>query len=189
MRHSYWAQLGDIEIRQLDEEDLELLRKWGNDKETTKFLRKIDFITEEMQKRWYESYLENNKELFFAIRDTNILNRTVGSLALYEWNKEDSTCEIGKIQIGDVEAHGKGIGRKTLVMAMKIAFRAIGVKKILASVHPDNVQAYHNDMKIGFRVIGETDSVVGGKELLLEMLEEDVKLANDYYDDIEVGER
>ena len=189
MKHNYWAKLGDIEIRQLDVTDLELLRKWRNDEETTKFLRKIDYITEDMQKNWFNSYLENEDELFFAIRDTNTLNRTVGSLALYEWNKEDKTCEIGKIQIGDVEAHGKGIGRKTLVMAMKIAFRAIGINKILASVHPDNVQAYHNDMKIGFRVIGETDSVVGGKELLLEMLEEDVKRANEYYDEIEIGER
>ena len=42
---------------------------------------------------------EENKEL----------NRMIGSLALYDFN--DKVAEIGKIQIGDKDAQGKGIGR------------------------------------------------------------------------------
>ena len=183
MIHNYTAQLDDILIRQLDSSDIELLRNWRNDKETTKFLRDIGYITEDMQKKWYVSYLENPYDLVFAI-EVGELQRVVGSLALYDWNRYNNTCEIGRIQIGDKEAHGKGIGRKTLVMAMKIAFVRLGMQKIVASVHPDNIQAYKNDMKIGFKVVGEIPSVAGGKELLLEMTEEDARTANLYYDDI-----
>ncbi len=186
MRHDYSAKLGAVLIRQLEAEDIELLRKWRNDKETTKFLRDVGYITEEMQRRWYESYLDNEHDLVFAIEETEELGRVVGSLSLYDWDKEKKTCEIGKIQIGDIDAHGKGIGRKTLVMAMKIAFKKLGILKIVASVHPDNIQAYKNDMAIGFRVVGEIPSVAGGNELLLEMTEEDARKTNIYYDEINV---
>ena len=184
MRHDYTARLDDILIRQLNEDDIELLRIWRNDQDNNKFLRDVGYITEEMQRKWYQGYLENECDLVFAIEDTGELKRVVGSLSLYDWDKEAHTCEIGKIQIGDSAAHGKGIGRKTLVMAMKIAFQKLGITKILASVHPDNIQAYHNDMKVGFRVVGETTSVVGGNELLLEMYEEDARSKNPYYDQI-----
>lgn len=184
MRHDYSARLEDILIRQLSEDDIELLRAWRNDRENTKFLRDIGYITEEMQLKWYKGYLDNEHDLVFAIEDTGELKRVVGSLSLYDWNKDTNTCEIGKIQIGDSAAHGKGIGRKALVMAMKIAFQKLGITKIVASVHPDNVQAYHNDMKVGFRVIGEIPSVAGGNELLLEMFEEDARSKNPYYDRI-----
>ena len=188
MRHNYIARLGNIVIRQIKEDDIELLRNWRNDQDTTKFLRNIGYITEEMQRKWFESYLENEKDLVFAIQDVGELNRVVGSLSLYNWDKDQKTCEIGKIQIGDPAAHGKGIGRKTLVMAMKIAFQKLGIEKIIGAVHPDNVQAYHNDMKIGFRVVGEAPSVVGGNELLLEIHEDDARTTNEYYDSIEVGQ-
>lgn len=186
MRHNYFARLDDILIRQLDENDIELLRNWRNDQESTKYLRNVGYITEEMQRTWYQNYLDNEHDLVFAIEDTGELKRVVGSLSLYDWDRKMNTCEIGKIQIGDKAAHGKGIGRKTLVMAMKIAFQKLGMEKIVASVHPNNVQAYHNDMKIGFRVVGEIPSVVGGEELLLEMLEDDVRKNNLYYDQIKV---
>ena len=186
MKHDYSARLDDIRIRQLSENDIELLRQWRNNQDYTKFLSNLGYITAEMQRNWYQGYLENEQELVFAIEDIGELNRVVGSLALYDWDRKTKTCEIGKIQIGDPEAHGKGIGRKALVMAMKIAFRKLGVKKIVASVHPDNVQAYHNDMKVGFIIIGEKPSVVGGNELLLEIFENVVQSKNPYYDNIVV---
>ena len=186
MDHNYSARLDCILIRPLGNKDIELLREWRNDKKSTRFLRDVGYITEEMQKKWYQNYLKNDRDLVFAIEDIGELKRVVGSLSLYDWDRDSKTCEIGKIQIGDSAAHGKGIGRKTLVMAMKIAFQKLGIQKIVASVHPDNVQAYHNDMKIGFRVVGETPSVAGGNELLLEMFEEDAHKANSYYDEIVV---
>ena len=184
MKHDYSASLDSILIRQLREDDIELLRTWRNDTENTKFLRNVGYITKEMQSKWYRGYLDNEHDLVFAIEDVGELKRVIGSLSLYNWDKEANTCEIGKIQIGDSAAHGRGIGRKSLVMAMKIAFQKLGITKILASVHPDNVQAYHNDMQVGFRVVGETPSIVGGNELLLDMVEEDARSNNPYYDHI-----
>ena len=184
MKHDYHAAYGTITIRPLRSMDIETLRVWRNDEENSRFLRKIGYITPQMQINWFQEYLNNENELVFAIDETKELKCMVGSMALYNWDRKMDTCEIGKIQIGVPEAHGKGIGRKSLVLAMKIAYQRMGVRKILASVHPDNSQAYHNDMKIGFHVVGLIPSAVGGHEFELEITEEDVKRANDYYDSI-----
>jgi len=186
VKHNYIAGHEKIMIRQIELRDIEMLREWRNDSAQTKFLSNVGYITEEMQKGWYEGYLNNEYDVGFAIEETVELKRIVGSLFLYDWNKDNCTCEIGKIQIGDPAAHGKGIGRKSLVMAMKIAFQKLEIKKILASVHPDNIQAYKNDMRVGFNVVGQKPSVAGGHELLLEITEEDARKANIYYDEINV---
>ena len=186
MRHEYSAVLGDILIRQVEESDIELLRSWRNERENARFLRDIGYITEDMQKEWFHGYLDNDEELFFVIEDIGELKRVVGGLALYDLDREKAECGIGKIQIGDKAAHGKGIGRKALVMAMKIAYQKLDVERIVASVHPDNVQAYHNDMKVGFKIIGEIPSAAGGNEYSLEITEKDAIKANPYYEQIVV---
>ena len=91
----------------------------------------------------------------------------VGSVSLYDFNGD--VAEIGKIRVGDPEAGGRGIGRYSLVIAMHIGFEKLGLKKIIASVHQENVAAHKNDMKIGFRIVGTHPSVVGGIEDEIEM--------------------
>ena len=130
--------------------------------------------------------MTDDTQIIFSIYETGSLNRMVGSVALYNINLEKGTSEVGRIQIGDPEAHGKGLGRVSLVGTIKVAFKCLDITKIEASVHKENVQAHHNDIKIGFRIVGEIDSIVGGKEDLIEMTEEDAIKANAYYNDIEI---
>ena len=181
------AKYKNMELKPLTKDDIENLRQWRNDPSQTQFLRQIGHITPEMQLNWYNDYLEDQSQIVFAIHETESINRMVGSVALYGIKMDEHVCEVGKIQIGVPEAHGKGLGRVSLVAAIKIAFRCLGIEKIVASVHQQNVQAHTNDLKIGFRIVGEIDSVVGGKEDLIEMLEEDAQRANKYYEDIELS--
>ncbi len=182
MKHSFSAIYDNVRIRPLDINDIESLRIWRNDKSKTKFLRKIGTITPEMQKAWYENYLEDRVQIIFAIDEIKDLNRMVGSLAIYDM-KEDS-AEIGKIQIGDIEANGRGIGRKSLVMAMKIGFDILNLNKFVASVHQENISARTNDLKIGFRIVGQHNSEVGGIEDEIEITRGDLASANLYLEEI-----
>ena len=188
MNHKFEARYSDTYLRPLKKDDIENLRMWRNDKESSHYLRKLGYITPEMQLRWYESYIKDSSEIIFAIVETSDLHRMVGSLAIYEINNEAHTAEIGKIQIGDKEAHGRGIGRKALVMAMKAGFQKLGIKKFVGAVHQENIPARTNDKKIGFRFVGEQTFAAGGKEDLLEAVEEDISKANSYYPDITLSE-
>lgn len=167
MDHNYSASYGNVRLRPLKREDIENLRVWRNDAVKTRFLRPIGHITPEMQEKWFENYLNNEQEIVFAIDEIQDLNRMVGSVSLYDFNGD--VAEIGKIRVGDPEAAGRGIGRASLVIAMHIGFEKLGLNKIIASVHQENVAAHKNDMKIGFRIVGNHPSVVGGIEDEIEM--------------------
>ena len=144
-------------------------------------MRDIGVITQEMQKKWFDNYLKDDSQIIFAIEESKDLNRMIGSVALYDIDWKNKTAEIGKIQIGDPKAHGKGIGRKALVMAMRVGFLYLGLDKIVGSVHQNNIQAHTNDMKVGFKIVGTTPSVVGGLEDLIEINEKEVSNANPYF--------
>lgn len=183
MDHKYCAKYFNVELCPVVRQEIENLRIWRNDKEATKYLRPIPEITSEMQAKWFEDYLKDENQICFAIEETKDLNRMVGSLSLYDFDYKNKVCEIGKIQIGDPEAHGKGIGRYSFVMAMKIAVEMLHMEKIIAEVHRDNIAARTNYFKIGFRIVGEQPSVAGGMEDKLEITAEEIRNI-DYYHEI-----
>lgn len=182
MKHLLKAEYANVRLRPLDELDIEQLRVWRNNKYETRFLRQIGEITPAMQKQWFRSYLQNEHEICFAIEEIEKLNRIVGSLALYDFN--ETVSEIGKIQIGDSHAHGLGIGRISFVMAMRIGFKILGFKKIIAAVHKENIPALKNYMTIGFEIVGEHEASMGGIEFEIEINEKKLIAHNSYYDDI-----
>lgn len=188
MDHLYFAIQENIELRPVRHEDIEYLRNWRNNAEANRFLRSIGYITAGMQEEWFACYLTDESEILFIIED-KLLGVPIGSVSLYDIDLSAGTASIGKIMIGDKRGHGKGIGRKALVMTMKTGFRFLGLTKILGSVHPDNIQAYTNDMRVGFRIVGQCDSVAGGKEHLIEITEEDVLKANKYYPEIMIFDK
>lgn len=165
----------------LNKEHIENLRNWRNDKTKTRFLRKIDYITKEKQLLWFQKYREDETQIAFTIYENEKLKRIVGSVSLYNINLNKGTSEVGRIQIGDSEAHGIGLGKNSLLGAIKVAFQCLEIQKIEASIHKDNIASHKNSMKIGFRIVGEIDSAVGGKEDLVEITEEDAVRENEYY--------
>ena len=115
-----------------------------------------------MQLQWYKNYLNNPTEIVFAIEEIGTLHKMVGSVALYDI--ENGQAEIGKIQIGDNEAHGKGVGRKALKLVAEIGFREFELTKIYASVHQENIPSHKNFTNLGFKVVGQHVSNIGGYE-------------------------
>ncbi len=187
MVHNYSARYKDILLRPLLKKDIEVLRRWRNNTEAVKYLRNIGEITPEMQEKWFKSYLLNNDEYSFSIIDIGDLHTIVGSVSLY--NFKNTQAEVGKIQIGDARAHGKGIGRTALVMITELGFKSFGVKKIVAGVNQCNIASHSNFMKIGFKITGTHPSVssFGGVEDEIEIDLHTLEITNPYATNIEIG--
>ena len=154
-------------LRQIQQSDIEHLRKWRNDKEKSKFLRKIKYITPEMQNQWFNNYLNNKDELAFAIVETGNIGDLIGSLSIY--NFKDHQVEIGRILIGDERAKGFGYGRLAFAMLMTYAFNNLNVEKIVATVNKNNIPARISYFRLGFKVVGETFSANAGCEDIIEI--------------------
>ena len=186
MNYDYKIIYKNITLRPLKRDDIKLLMEWRNNKEENKFLKKIPTITMDKQIKWYEEYLKNDKEVIFAICETERINKMVGSLSLY--NIKNNVSEVGRIQIGDKEAHGMGIGKKSLVMIMKFGFEVLNLNLIIGTVNKDNMPALINDIAIGFKIIGEENSIsyMGGREFNIEIDYDRMKRINDYVADISI---
>ncbi len=181
MNHNYTAKYKNIVLRPLMHDDIEHLRVWRNDRHATRFLRQIGHITPEMQEKWFETYLGNNKEITFAIVETERIGGIVGSISIYDI--EGDTAEFGKLQIGEQRAHGMKIGSIATAMALAVAFDKIGITRIVGCVHRENIAAHKSYMRIGFKITGEQPAAVGGMEDLIEIDKETLLRVNDYAKD------
>ena len=185
MEHHYFGKFEDIELRPLSCGDLETLRNWRNNSSLTKYLRPIGHISKEIQEKWFADYLIDKDIFTFSIFETKELNRLVGSVSIY--NFRGLKAEIGKIQIGDSEAHCRGLGKKALVVAMKIGFEKMGVSLFDISINQSNIPSYKNAVAVGFKVVKTKDSLVVGKEDVFEINYSNLKKTNSYIDKIVIG--
>lgn len=170
MKHEYSIQYENISLRPLAERDIEYLREWRNSPENTTYLRKLDYITSEQQRNWYNSYLENDDEICFSIIETEQLNRIVGSASLY--NFKGKQAEFGKILIGDKQAHGRKIGYHALVALARLGFDQLNLEKIVLECHEHNGAAFHIYSQVGFHIVGEHEFAEGGLEYDMELTKE-----------------
>lgn len=153
MRHNYREKYKNVEIRQLNENDIEYLRNWRNNPDNTAFLRKIPYISPEMQSKWFQSYLSDETEMAFAIDEIDKIHRVVGSLALY--NFSGVQAEVGKILVGEPNAHGLNVCVNALNAVMEITRRELSLQKIFLHVYKDNIPAVKVYKKAGFLIDSE----------------------------------
>lgn len=175
MFHKYCAVYGSIGIRPLHEEDIETVRQWRNRKELSRFLTPVGEITSKMQKQWFERYQEDEDVIFFAVADLE-LEKIIGTVALYGFT--GTSCEVGKIVIGDDSRRGRGIGYTSLLMAMCTGFAYMGIEKYRLRVCAENETAHSIYIKAGFRETGRHPFLGNMTEINMEITQEEFAEAN-----------
>lgn len=159
MKHKYKLEYNNVQLRQIEEWDLEYLRRWRNNPNNCKYLRKIPYITSQMQNAWFHKYLDDDTEMIFAIDEIQDIHQVVGSLALY--NFEETRAEVGKILVGESRAHGLNVCANALYAVMEIAQKNLGLKELYLHVFKENIPANLVYRKVGF-VIQEEHTVDNG---------------------------
>ena len=151
MDHGYEYRLENVYLRPLQHSDIEYLRIWRNDSNNNKFLNKTPYITEEMQESWFKSYLTDMGIITFAIIEESVLHRVVGSLSLYNFEKD--SVEIGKVMVGDSEAHGLKIGTNATKAATLIAFEQLKINRVYLHIFEQNIPGVKSYQNAGFKEI------------------------------------
>jgi len=170
MKHSFVVQHKNVLLRPIKKDDLESLRNWRNDVQSVKYLAKLDYITPEMQLKWYKKDLADTGCYTFAIEELEI-SEVVGSISLY--NFRGKTAEMGRALIGS-SARGKGIGFLATALCLYLGFYRLGFESITASVHEDNIAAKKAYEKCGFQIVGKHKYADGGEEL-------EISIEKDYF--------
>ena len=131
------------------EESLEQLRIWRNSHEIKQYTREHREITQQMQKKWYETQVNNNdSQIHFEIRTVKD-NKLVGHCVLTNIHWIYRVAEFG-IYIGDNKRRGKKLGREALKLLIDYGFNVINMNRIWGEVYEDN-PALNVFKAIGFK--------------------------------------
>ncbi len=142
-----------ISLIRLVEADLELVRKWRNDDEIRKFMNFRDYITKEMQLKWFESIntsdnfyyvIQYEGEKIGLVNDKNIdWNEKIAEGGLFIWNKRYINSTIPM---------------KISLLMLELAYTLLGWNKTIVKVRKDNPRALKYNESLGYIVVEHNEN-------------------------------
>lgn len=142
----------DVKLRELEFVDLEKLNVWRNDPSLISSLGTgFSYISEEIDKRWYENYLVNrHNAVRLAIEVDTVY---VGNLNLTNINLINRSAEFS-IFIGNPAYRGLGVGYIASAMIIEHGQKNLGLQRIWLTVLSSNAPAISMYEKLGFEFEG-----------------------------------
>lgn len=142
----------DIAFRNIEQNDLELLRNLHNDPSTFLNLLNIDLIDEEGQAAWWKNLHKVKNDKRFVICFVNGPDKIIGRLRLQNINFMHNNCEVGL----DImpEYRGKGFGLKSYQMVLEFLFIHYNMNMVYLKVADFNPEAKELYLKAGFQETG-----------------------------------
>ncbi|MBQ4313392.1 MAG: GNAT family N-acetyltransferase [Clostridia bacterium] len=153
MKHTYIAASDKLILRPLDEGDIESLRVWRAQKHNYQYLTHLGEITPEQQKQWFYRYLDNPNQIIWAITEADS-GKLLGSVSIYDIDREKGVAEFGGIMLGDMSARGKGYGYEASRLCTKMGFEDIGLSRIIGTVNTQNIAAICIYSRLGYVFTG-----------------------------------
>ncbi len=136
-----------ITLSQLTLEDIELVRYWRNSKDISRFMEYKKFITEEEQKKWFNS-LDPASDFYFLI---NYKGVKVGLIHTSHINRNEKTADAG-LFIWDKNYLGTHIPVLASLAMLEYFFETFGLEKYFAKVGRENKVATQYNAALGFKL-------------------------------------
>jgi RimJ/RimL family protein N-acetyltransferase len=138
-------------LREIQEEDLEVVRCWRNDPEINKFFFNRSYITQEKQREWFQELTQSDTKNFFIICD-KVDRRPLGTIQWEILGDGKRCAEIG-IYIGEKDATGKGYGSDAMRAAIGYLLGDGEMETVRVTALESNQRALEFYKSLGFREI------------------------------------
>ncbi|WEL19886.1 GNAT family N-acetyltransferase [Candidatus Nanohalococcus occultus] len=132
-----------INLRTVEEEDLETLRDIVNQRDVRRFIGHREPLNLEDEQDWFENY----EGLVLTVC---VDGEVVGNIALRE--KEPNVGEFGIML--DTEHHGNGYGTEAVELVIEHAFKQLNHHRVMARVVDTNEKSSRVWEKLGFTLEG-----------------------------------
>ena len=138
-----------ITITAFPEEELSAIAKWRSDGDVNRYIRR-GYTTLGEVRKWYREYFssEANRLLGILVDD-----QLIGYCTIEHINLNDKKCEVGALN-GEKDYWHKGIGSAVVREILKRAFTELGIHRVEAVIHADNVASIHCFARAGFHLDG-----------------------------------
>lgn len=147
-------------LRQIGSDDLEMVRQWRNSPEVANYMAYREYITPEMQQKWFEGVCERG-DLYFVI---HVEGKDIGLINLKDIDFSKSESESG-IFIADTSFQNTYITYCASLCLGDFASDILRLKWGKIHVLDDNKRAIRYNLSLGYK---PTDIVeAGGNRLYL----------------------
>jgi RimJ/RimL family protein N-acetyltransferase len=137
----------------LEQEHIEIIRGWRNDKDIKKSFFSYDLINKVQQQNWFEQYCKDNKQLIFAIID-NYNESFIGTIGFNAIDHFNQRAELGTL-IGNKEYWGKGYASEALFKLLEYSFNEMNLNRVYSYIIEFNVGSIKKNEKLGFKIEGK----------------------------------
>jgi len=140
-----------VSLVRLTEEDIELVRQWRNAEEIKKYMSFQEYITPEMQKKWFETI--NNPQNFYYIIEYKSDKIGLVNDKNIDWKQK--TAEGGMF-IWDKRYVNSIVPLKVSLLVLEIAYIMLGWNKTFIKVRKDNPRAIEYNKTLGYKMTGDS---------------------------------
>lgn len=149
-----------IRLRLLEERDLPMTLAWRNQDQIRKGFFNSEVISPAQHQAWFKGYLERDHDYVFIIEETYEFHRPIGQISLYNIDWETKRAELGRFMIGEIEAQGRDLGKKSTRILLEVAFHQLGLKEIYLRVIKHNHPAIKIYRHCGFKLSQEHGDMI-----------------------------
>jgi len=136
-----------IDLVELTEEDLELIREWRNSNIKSFFIQKP--ISPEEQKLWFKRIKEIGDYFFLiSLKD----GKKIGTISLYNIFPKKS-AELGRMFLIP-EYRGEGYAEQAIKLLIDLAIK-LELKELKLTAYKGSIEAIQLYTKVGFRKVGD----------------------------------
>lgn len=136
-----------IDLIPLEEQYIELIRKWRMQQEVYDFMFCAQPVTDLAQKFWYEKISSDENSLYFLIMCKDSL--PVGLISINDINYKNGTASWG-YYIGELKYTSFGYGAEAEYLILKYAFEYLRLNKICCQMYAYNKDVISMHRRFGF---------------------------------------
>ena len=134
-------------LRQLTEHKIEMIRNWRNDPKIVQYMEYKEYITPEMQKKWFDK-INNNNNYYFIIL---VENKEIGLINIRDIDYKLSEGEAG-IYIYDESKLNSTISFQATFALYDFCFEELRLERVIAHILKNNKRAIKYNKLIGYKL-------------------------------------
>ena len=138
-----------IDLKPLEESDIEKVREWRNSKEVSGHMLSQNDISKEQQINWFREISNNPTKLYFIIQSKNC--KKLGVVNFSSIDCENFSAEPG-LYIGNKIDRNSLFGMEAYYLLLKLGFEELNLDKVYGTVLSSNLTAIKMNKSFGFKV-------------------------------------
>ena len=137
-----------VTLRRLTHEKIEMLRQWRNDPKIQQYMIYREYITPEMQEKWFEK-INNDNNFYFIIEYEG---REVGMINIKDVDYEKRTGEPG-IFIYEDKLLNSDVGMRASLCMGDFVWNVLGMESQHIHVNASNKRAVQLNLFFGYEIV------------------------------------